>query len=76
MSDALKDLDFTQLMMAKKLGWRSSQYVCSIASGAQIIPPNKWKRFARVTGIDEHELLESWMAYKRTKVMQQAGLTT
>lgn len=64
----------TQMEISTKLGFTTSQFISNICRGVSALPPKKFRKFAKYTGVPLQMLIEAHLADERERVMTLVGL--
>lgn len=63
----------TQSELALELGYVSSQFILNIERGLSMLPPGKFKRTAKVLGVDIETFINHKLRHDKARLMKRYG---
>lgn len=67
---ALKENDLTQDQLAKRLGYVNGQFISNICRGLAQLPPDKFKKFAKITSAPLGVLIDAHIESEIEKIIK------
>jgi len=69
-----KALGLTQLIVAKRLGYGSSQFISNFERAIALPPVKDLKKICRILKIDKRVMADLWLAHSEAIFLRQMGL--